>query len=175
MVDASEIRAREVKNLQNAYHELKKPLFMLCLSILKDYSLAQDALSEVYVKIIDGAPSEPVRNKKAWLFTLARNTSLDMLRKRSRERCVDFDSDTLDIPADGGNDIDDANNSLDFKRAISQFPERDRSIVTLRIFGGLSHKKIADIVGISPGNVKTRYSRCIKALRKYYEEMQQCL
>jgi RNA polymerase sigma-70 factor (sigma-E family) len=51
-------------------------------------------------------------------------------------------------------------------QALSQLPPRQREVLVLRYYGGLSEAEIADAAGISKGTVKSTASRALDALQK---------
>lgn len=68
------------------YAATSAKLYGICLRILQDRGLAEDALQEVYVKIWRRADAyQPGRVRPmTWLITIARNHAIDLLRKRRR-------------------------------------------------------------------------------------------
>ncbi len=66
------------------YRRYRVPVFGFCLARLLDRAAAEDATQEVFVRLLatgDGS----IRNLKGWLFTVARNVCVDVVRK-GRER-----------------------------------------------------------------------------------------
>ncbi|AKO96278.1 MULTISPECIES: sigma-70 family RNA polymerase sigma factor [Marinovum] len=66
------------------YSATSAKLFGICLRILKDRAMAEDALQDIYVKIWKRADAyQPGRvQPMTWLITVARNHAIDLLRKR---------------------------------------------------------------------------------------------
>lgn len=153
----------DINYLSKVYEDLKRPVFLLILSILKDYSLSEDAMQDTFIKVNQNAKSyQKGTNAKAWILKIARNTALNYLKKQAFESPLDDDNPS-------GCDMEqEAITSLDFLKALEPFDETDRSIITLHIFGRLTHLQIAAIVGLKAGNVRMRYSRMIKKLKNYY-------
>lgn len=57
-------------------------LLGVCLKYLKDKEAAQDAVQQVFLKAITNLPAGPVQNFKGWLYVLARNYCLQLLRDK---------------------------------------------------------------------------------------------
>ncbi|YAL83579.1 SigE family RNA polymerase sigma factor [Dermacoccaceae bacterium W4C1] len=55
--------------------------------------------------------------------------------------------------------------------AVRRLPQRQREVLVLRYWSGLSEAEIADAMGVSTGTVKSQASRAIKTLEKYLEEV----
>jgi RNA polymerase sigma-70 factor (ECF subfamily) len=51
--------------------------------------------------------------------------------------------------------------------AVNELPEKQRAAVILRIYHGLSHKEISEILGCSVGTVKANYFHALRNLRKF--------
>ena len=54
--------------------------------------------------------------------------------------------------------------------AIGRLDASDRELVELKIFAGLTLREIADITGLPPGTVATRYRRSLESLRGWLEK-----
>ena len=161
----SHIAYGDVTALDLLYKSLKKPVFLLALSILRDYQAAEDVMQDTFLKVSEKAETY-VRgtNPKAWVLTIARNLALNSLKKHSHETLT---LEELSETAVGEGPPD----SSDFTRTMQQLDEPDRSIVTLRVVCGLRHAEIAKVVGLSAGDTRVRYSRALKKLKKYYESI----
>jgi RNA polymerase sigma-70 factor (ECF subfamily) len=81
------------------YQATSAKLFGICLRVLQDRSEAEDVLQDVYVKIWRNAGQYRVNglSPMTWLITIARNASIDRLRRR---RAMSGDSDGADLQAD---------------------------------------------------------------------------
>lgn len=144
------------------YLELKRPIFILALSIVNDYFIAEDVLQETFIKVIKHACEyKEGTNAKAWIFMIAKNTALNSIKKRNREEI----KEEL-IVKDSSDFTEDVNATIEFLRLIEPLEQEEREIVALRLSAGLSHSQIADILNISVFSARKRYSRAIKKLRE---------
>ncbi len=114
----------------------------------------------------------------SWVIRIARNTSLDALRRRSTRQTdsltlEDEDGDTTEraIPVTEGDD--DPVSSYERKeriaavrRAISELCDEHKEIILLRDIQGLSYAEIADLLGIEEGTVKSRIHRARNCLKE---------
>jgi RNA polymerase sigma-70 factor, ECF subfamily len=101
----------------------------------------------------------------AWLYRIARNTVIDHYRTRK------FDANIEDIwdlagKEDMARDIDTREKLARVEKYLSALKREHREIVMMRLWGGMSHKEIAEALGKSEAGCKMLYSRAITALRR---------
>ena len=137
--------------VQQWYEQYKTGLFRFALSILKDSHLAEDVLQETFVKLLSGKYLVQEGKQQAWLYKVARNLSYDLLRKR------DWETEQVAVQC---------RESYDYIDLIAGLDITEREIVTLKIIGGLTHKEIAKVMGITVHAAKKRYERIIRKLRE---------
>ena len=107
---------------------------------------------------------------ESWLFTLARNTGLDFLRRRScRPNTVALD-DTIYQIADPSNNSASTEILAALDRALTRLSDIDRGLVT-QFVAGDSYGEIAQRAGLSLATVKVRLHRVRPFLRSLVGEM----
>lgn len=136
--------------------------------------LAEDAAQEAFIRawrrlgsFRSGSPLRP------WLYRVAVNAALDMLRKRKPQA----DIDVLPLRA-GGADPQALAEAHERRRAVQQavlaLPEASRAALVLREYEGLSYAEIAQVLEIPTGTVMSRLSyaraQLAKVLRPYLED-----
>ena len=134
------------------YEQYKNGIFRYILSITKDPYLAEDVLHDTFVKLLSGGVRCAPGKEQAWLYRIARNLCFDHLRKSGRERPYAV------TPTQ-------ESSQLEYIELISGLSPAEQEIVTLKIVGGLTHREIGAVLGISAGAAQTRYERAIAALR----------
>ena len=159
-------------------------LLRYCYRYLLDAQLAEDAVQEVFVKVFKYAPKfEPRATVSAFLYRVARNHCLDMLKAKRRRKAISFsqmisdDSDTKSIEAVIESDaplpernmmVDEARDA--FHDALEELPEKHRSALMLFELEHLSYKEIAQVLDASLGEVKIWIYRARKKLTKLLGE-----
>ena len=141
------------KLIYSWYEQYKNGIFRYALSITKDPHLAEDVLQDTFLKLLSG---ETLRNPdmaQAWLYRVARNLCLDHLRRSKREQ-----PHTEMLPQ--------AQDQYAYIDLISSLSPKEQEIVTLKIVGGLTHREIGAVLGISAKASQKRYERAIAALRE---------
>lgn len=144
------------------YNELKKPVFTVICRIVGDNLTAQDITQEVFVRLFVSPPDSSVRNPRAWIFQIARNLSIDALRKK---QSISIDDMELAAPSE----IDEIPARLDIEAAIKKLPDFERQIVVLHLNGGLKFGEIAPLLKLSLSATYRRYRKALKILRSYLE------
>lgn len=139
------------------YEQYRTGIYRFSLSILKDPQLAEDALQETFLRLLSGKGNPDPGKEQAWLYRVARNICYDTLRKRKRET-----EEATNAPAP------DAQN-WEFLELIAPLSPKEQEIVSLKIIGGLTHKEIAKVMGLTTAGAKKRYERAIQKLRKEME------
>lgn len=139
------------------YEQYRTGIYRFALSILKDAHLAEDVLQDVFLRLLSGKGMPDPGKEQAYLYRVARNICYDILRKRKRET-----EEASNAPAP-------AENTWEFLELIAPLPPKEQEIVSLKIIGGLTHKEIAHVLGITTAGAKKRYERAIAKLRKEME------
>ncbi|MCU1281471.1 MAG: polymerase, sigma-24 subunit, subfamily [bacterium] len=145
------------------------------LSLVADRALADDVLQETLLKLhearafyVRGADPVP------WIFTIARHTAFDELRrrKRARVRLVEDDSRPPPEPRAELSGAPEAARASDDPvgaealAALEQLPAAQRQALLLTKVEGLSQAEAALRAGTTPGAIKLRAQRAYVALRK---------
>ena len=158
----SKVRAGDKEAFGEIYNELKKPVFTVSLRIAGDVSLAEDITQDVFVKLFLSPPPSSVRNPRAWIFKIARNLSIDALRKT---QSLSIDETQPEISDESYKIAE----KVDLMRAFRMLSSEERQIVALHLNGSLRFSDIADMMGLSLSAVYRRYKKALKTLRDYLE------
>ena len=157
-LDTDDDRARFLK----IYDEHNRKVFFTARSVLKTQQRAEDAAQEVWTKVVqdfDRIMIVPVEKLGAYLITMARNFSINMLKKESRtaEMPDDWDeSRWLDSSADDGESDRKYNSLVDL---IMEMPENYRQILELKYVLEWKNRDIATFVGMKQSSVESRIAR----------------
>ena len=161
--------------------------WMLSLAerLLQDRGLAEDAVQDSLISALRGLSQfRGDSSLKTWLHRITTNTSLSKLRKlnRAAEQSIDeylpiFDGNDCRIePAwDHLASIQDLLEVQDIRERVSDaiqlLPESYRLVMQLRDIEGYDTKETAELMDISPENVKVRLHRSRAALKKILEPL----
>lgn len=125
-----------------------------------------DVVQESYLRLWRVRPVRQIVCARAFLFRVARNVALSLLR---REHCAPIvavqDLSVLPVAAEGGSADFAACRDEELRllaRAIDALPARCREIVILRRIECLSHREIAARLGIAEATVEVQVARGVK-------------
>ncbi|HEY3020280.1 MAG TPA: sigma-70 family RNA polymerase sigma factor [Solirubrobacteraceae bacterium] len=155
---------------QRAFTELYRrhhgPLYRYCHAILRQHDDAQDAVQATMTRALVALESrEPPASWRAWLFSIARNESVDQLRRRRRHAGL---HDAENVPASPFERHVEHRERLQTALAdLDRLPPRQRSALVLRELGGLSDLEIAAALGISAGGVRQAVFEARTALKEF--------
>lgn len=141
---------------EDLYRRYARPVFGLALRRLGDRGRAEDAVQETFASIWRSAGSyRPERGPGApWLYAVARNAIVDRARARTEV--------PSEIPDEASADTGPSERaeqgwvSWRVHRALEELPEREREVIALAYWSGLSQSEVAGFLGIPLGTVKTR-------------------
>ena len=132
------------------------------------YDLAQQTFFKAWQELVHLREASKFT---AWLYRIARNLAYDQGRRRKHIIWVSFgnldDADTIFQGPDPAEQL--AQKDL-IKAILAQLPLKYCECLLLKIEGGLSHRQIAEIVGISEESVSTYVSTARKLFRHLYHQ-----
>jgi RNA polymerase sigma-70 factor (ECF subfamily) len=148
------------------FDRYSKVVYSVALRVLRDPSSAEDILQEVFMQIWRN-PESFVASRGSlggWLAVVARNRSIDALRRKKPSEPVDDM-----VMASNYNLANEAerNSLMEKARAtIVLLPPEQRKTLEMAFFDGLTHSEIAEMTGDPLGTVKTRIRSALTSLRK---------
>jgi len=153
--------------LGELYDRYGRSAYGLALRIVRDASLAEDAVQEAFVTVWRTARSFVPERARAstWLLTLVHRRAVDVVRREERRRTEPLES--APEPASAGDVQSDA--LLRFERervqgALSQLPDAQREALELAYFGGFTQSELADRLGQPIGTIKSRMFAGLRTL-----------
>jgi RNA polymerase sigma factor (sigma-70 family) len=134
------------------YERHHQALYRYCRSILRHEQDAQDALQSAMMRAFVALQTERRELElRPWLFRIAHNESINILRRRSH-------AGELDETVGGAGTLEDCVADREtlrlLRRDLLDLPDRQRSALVLRELNGLGHEEIAIVLGTTPAAVK---------------------
>jgi RNA polymerase sigma-70 factor (ECF subfamily) len=148
-------------------------LYRVAYRLLRDPLEAEDALQEVFIKVVEHAHRfEPQASVRAWLQRITANHCLNLLRRRHPQESLDQD-EVPEVAAAGATPLE-ALEEQDLSRRLEQLlealPENQRRALVLKRFAGLSYREIGEEMGLSPQAVDGLLKRARQFLKKALQD-----
>jgi len=130
------------------------------------FDCAQDAFLAAYRNLSRYSEEHPFR---AWLYTIARNKALDLLRKRRREVPLTLDENLVDHQPMPEEVLLAKEQATLLAEVLNELPEHYRQALYLRFHQELSYEEIGLVLDVPVSRVKTYLHRGKEKLRKHLE------
>lgn len=160
------ITVEEGQKIDVLFHKFEKPLARYIFSIVKDNTLTEDIIQNVFFKIIKNIDKiEEVESKetKNYLYTIAHTTAIDEIKKKKSYESVTkpYDDTVITMIDEFHADeiIANANMSENLIKCIKQLSISDQDIIILKYGSEWDNDKLADYFEISEEAVRKRISR----------------
>jgi RNA polymerase sigma-70 factor, ECF subfamily len=164
------IGAGDRSAFEQLYQRYSRPIFALALRRLSDRGRAEDAVQEAFTSVWRSAATYR-RERGAgahWLYAVARNAIVDRGRSQ-REPAAEPPDEPSPDPGPAETTESDWT-AWRLHRAVAALPERERTVIELAYWGGLSQSEIAERIGAPLGTVKTRTRSALSRLADLVEE-----
>jgi len=156
------------KSLETLIKRYLKPIFSFTYRYVGNYQEAEDITQDVFVKVWRNFKKfDQNKSFKTWIFTIAKNTSIDWLKKKKAVPFSNFENEK------GENSL--INKLADFilppkepllGMAMEKLPSKYRTTLSLRYNDQFTFREIAETLGESINTVKSKHRRGISLLRK---------
>jgi RNA polymerase sigma factor (sigma-70 family) len=149
------------------YRDARDDVYAYAATLLRDRAAAEDVTAAAFERAYRRRSSFDARrgSARAWLFGIARHAALDELRRRRR---------AAGLPADPPGESEDvaelAARRDAVRAALGRLSARERELIALRFYAGLSHVELAAVVGISASNAGTLVHRAMTKLREAVDD-----
>ena len=152
-----------MKSYRTFYLENKDKLFGYLIRLTGNYQFAVDAMQESFTRLLSRYGSK--EQSTSLLFRIARNIVTDEARKNKQHQ--DTASSQQDDACNPENMLLIRESYRNVLIAMKQLDKMERDILSMAVSSDLSYREIADIVGISPANVRVKIHRARIKLRTY--------
>lgn len=160
--------------LIDIYKEFFPKIYNYIYYQINNSAICDDLVSSVFMKVVENMDKFDERKASfsTWIYTIARNTVIDYYRKAKLE------SDIEDY-------VDSVKYSLSFEDAYREYTqayrgstealiailnEKERPVIYLRYFEGLSFTEIGSRLGKNSSTIRTLHERALKKMLKYLQE-----
>lgn len=160
------------------YEKYHHEIYQFIYYMTKNRESAEDLVQEVYIRVMKAYDRfEGKSSEKTWIYSIARNVTIDYFRKQKRWRDKIFSNfdwerqmikDTQPIPEEVAIMNDDIH---DIYQCLNRCTVDQRSVIILRYIQALSISETAEVLNWSESKVKTTQHRALKAIKKMMEDL----
>ncbi len=169
----SRIRNHDQQAMRQLYEIYVGRLASVCYRYVPDESDAKDVLQNSFVKIFTALPTFEYRDEpsfRAWMTRIVVNEALRFLKQQSRLPMEPLaDENMLAVP----DEEPDVENIMpdQLHRLISQLPDGYRTVLNLYVFENLSHRQIAQLLGIRETTSASQFHHAKRMLAQRIKEL----
>jgi RNA polymerase sigma-70 factor (ECF subfamily) len=154
--------------IREALERYESRLIRYAGQLLGDLDTARDVVQDTFLTLVRADPREVGDHLGAWLFTVCRNRSLDILRKEHRmQRLDDVAVAAQAAPEPGPSalaEIMDVHARV--LAVLATLPPNQQEVVRLKFHGELSYREISRITGLSESNVGYLIHVAVRTVRQ---------
>jgi RNA polymerase sigma-70 factor (ECF subfamily) len=163
------VAAGDADAFARLYERHKEGLLNFCYRMLRNWEDAGDIFQDAFRYLhVHAKTYEPSAKFTTYLFHVARNMCIDVLRRRKRWNLHQLDTE-IDIADDAPAPtlpLDQGDLERKIKQAMEELPEPYREVVHLRVIEDLAYEDIAQILECPVGTVKSRLHSGLGLLRQ---------
>jgi RNA polymerase sigma-70 factor (ECF subfamily) len=166
-------RGGDVEAFGELVARYQRPIYNAAYWIVHKPEDASDIAQTVFLRAAERIEDyDPQHRFFSWIYRMAINESLNLLRRNGREAALETDEDVAD-PA--GNDPESTLRAAEtgdrVRSALMKLPVNDRTVVVLRHFSEFSYREIAQALDIDEKTVKSRLFEARRRLRDLLPEL----
>lgn len=153
--------------LEEIYQQYKAMIYNYLYRSTLNHHKAEELTQDTFLKAFNTIHQfRHDSSLKTWLFTIARNTYLDDIKKKQHQECT-TDLTEVQVP-DHTDDFHAINAKLIIRKVLLKLSEKDRTLIMLRDYYGFKYSEIAVIICNTEGQVKVNLHRARKKFKELY-------
>lgn len=151
----------------------QRPIYNAAFWMLRKPEDAKDITQTVFLKVAERLHEfDPKFKFFSWIYRIAVNESLNLLRRNGREEALD---DEIELPGPESDNperqANDAEVSRRIEGALMRMSTNDRMVLTLRHFSECSYQEIGEILKLDEKTVKSRLFEARQRLRELLADL----
>lgn len=159
------VAAGDEAAMRGLYERHQAAVFAFAMARLGDRMAAADVLHDVMLDVWRQADRFQGRSAvRTWMLTMTRNKSIDAMRKTARTDYGDDGDSLMDDEPTPEAAVAAAQDQEKVRSCVSKLPDRQKTVVHLTFFEGLSYPEAAKVEDVPVGTIKTRIFHAKKAL-----------
>lgn len=151
-------------------------LCQIIFRLVGDWSEAEDLVLEAFYRLHEQlAAGKQIDNPTGWLYRVATNQGLNVLRSRRRQRYYENQAVSLELPGEAENPAHTAEQRLEqaqVRQVLRQLKPRAAQLLLLR-HSGLSYQEIAQALQLAPTSIGSLLARAEKEFAARYRKSEE--
>jgi RNA polymerase sigma-70 factor (ECF subfamily) len=166
----ADVKAGSVAAFGVLYDRYCDRAYRIAWSVCRDDGRAEEAVQEAFGSIWrTRATSEPqIGTVAPWVLTVVRDRAIDIARSNGRLVATQASDDalaTIRAPDSSADEVAAGAQARGLLRLLAELPDAQREVITLALYGQLTHTEIAAHLGLPAGTVKGRMRLGLQRLR----------
>jgi len=151
------------------FDKYSRLVYSIALRVLREPDLAEDVMQEVLLQVWrqPGGFVSQRGSLGAWLAVVARNRSIDVIRRRAH--LTPLEDLILPEPKNMQRAVEENHLMDQVRSAVNMLPNEQQSPLHMAYFEGLTHTEISERTGTPLGTVKTRIRSALTTVRRALE------
>ena len=153
-------------NFKDLFQKNSRKIYHLCYGYTGDEDSANDLMQETFLKVCQNL--DKFRNQaliSTWIYRIAVNTCLSYLRIEKRQAKEELTDSIIENKTEEVSDKNEQVSAL--YKCIAQLEENERILITM-VLDEIPYHEIAQISGISDGNLRVKIHRIKQKLTELY-------
>ena len=153
-------------DFERLYRSSRDDVYAYAAGLLRDRAAAEDVTAAAFERAYRKRSRFNAErgSARAWLFGIARNAALDELRRRGRQ--AELNTEPTDVASFPDRVDQRSELRLLLDGALAKLEARERELIALKFFAGLSNAEIGRVIGTSASNAGTKLHRTMDKLRE---------
>ncbi|NKB34797.1 MAG: sigma-70 family RNA polymerase sigma factor [Pseudomonadales bacterium] len=159
----------ELDRIEKLWEELEPSIQRMLLSYEADPQLREDLAQNIFLALLAAVDRlDAVTNIRAYVSRIVHNIATTHIAKEAKRKWVELDGDVIDEDKNPMNQLHSESASNQLMQAVRKLSIPYRQVLVLML-EDFSDQEIAEILGISHGNVRVRLNRAKQQLREMIE------
>lgn len=156
--DRQQLKADKLDAFERLVAEYEAQLLRYAGRLLNASDAAQDVVQESFIRLFNNweGELEPSANLSSWLYRVAHNCAVDLMRKDTRRSMLHVrhaaETDE-EVPPNRGEGFHMSEQAEQAAAALRELDIREQQLVILKVYEEKSYREISQITGLSMGNV----------------------
>lgn len=167
----AQLRSNAVEAFDRLIEQYGDRLYWHIRRVVVNHEDAEDVLQETFAKAytsIADFRGDSESSLTAWLYRIATNIAINVLRRRKKWAFSSLDSVRGDLLATFEHEIDPSADEIvvRLQKAILALPTKQRLVFNMRYYDELSFEQISQATGDSVSTLKTNYHYAVKKVKE---------